>query len=455
MERLHTANRITALTVTTLGSLLTSCMGSSINIALPIIGKEFSIDAIVLSWIATSYLLAAAIFLVPFGRLADMYGRKKIFTYGIFLYTLSSFLTAIAQSAFVLIIFRVLQGISGAMIFSTGAAMLISVFPPQQRGRVLGINVSSVYLGLSTGPFLGGILTHHLGWRSIFAVSVFVGLLILALIYHKLEGEWVEADGENFDFIGSLIYAIGITLIMIGFSMLPSILGIFMILTGICCVLVFIKWEISTEHPVLDINLFRNNTVFTFSNIAALINYSATFAVTFIVSLYLQYIKAISPQSAGMILISQPVTMALFSPLAGRLSDKVQPQVIASSGMVFTTTGLLLLTFLHSHTTLLYIIICLILIGFGIALFSSPNTNAVMSSVDKKYYGVASGTLGTMRLTGQAFSMGIVTLILALHMGRVKITPQYHVGFLKSSRLSFIIIYSVMFCWYICFTCTR
>lgn len=432
-------NRKTALVVTTLGSFLTSFMGSSINVALPIIGKEFAIDAIVLSWIATSYLLSAAMFLVPFGRIADIYGRKKIFTYGIILYTFSSFLTAIAQSAFILILFRVLQGISGAMIFSTGAAMLISVFPPHQRGRVLGINVSAVYIGLSTGPFLGGILTQHLGWRSIFAISVVVGVAIVMLLYSKLEGEWVEAEGETFDFIGSLIYAIALTMVMFGFSSLPSVFGIIIIVAGIVCIILFIKWEINTQHPVIDMNLFKNNTVFTFSNFAALINYSATFAVTFIVSLYLQYLKGISPQSAGIILISQPVTMALFSPIAGRMSDKIQPQVIASFGMAFTTIGLGLLTLLHSNTSIVFIITSLIFIGFGIALFSSPNTNAVMSSVHKKYYGVASGILGTMRLTGQAFSMGIVTLILALHMGRVQITPLYFDRFLLSSKTAFIL----------------
>ncbi|NMB63692.1 MAG: MFS transporter [Spirochaetes bacterium] len=439
MDKVSPATRKTALAVTTLGSFLTSFMGSSINVALPIIGKEFAIDAIVLSWIATSYLLAAAMFLVPFGRIADIYGRKKIFTYGVILYTFSSFLTAIAQSALILILFRVLQGISGAMIFSTGAAMLISVFPSQQRGRVLGINVSAVYIGLSTGPFLGGILTQHLGWRSIFAISVIVGVAIVLLIYSKLEGEWVEADGETFDFTGSLIYAIALTMVMFGFSSLPSVFGTIMIIGGIAFIFLFIKWELHTKHPVLDMNLFKNNTVFTFSNLAALINYSATFAVTFIVSLYLQYIKGISPQSAGIILISQPVTMALFSPIAGRMSDKIQPQVIASWGMAFTTIGLLLLTFLHLHTSILFIITCLIFIGFGIALFSSPNTNAVMSSVHKKYYGVASGILGTMRLTGQAFSMGIVTLILAVHMGRVQITPLYFDRFLQSSQTAFII----------------
>lgn len=433
------ASRKTALAVTTMGSFLTSFMGSSINVALPIIGKEFAIDAILLSWVATSYLLSAAMFMVPFGRIADMYGRKKIFSYGIILYTFSSLFTAMAQSAIVLILFRVLQGISGAMIFSTGAAMLISVFPPQQRGRVLGINVSAVYLGLSTGPFLGGILTQHLGWRSIFAASVLLGMVILFLIYDKLKGEWVESDNETFDFIGSLIYAASLTMIMFGFSSLPSLFGILMIITGIVCILFFIKWEKSTIHPVIDMNLFRNNTVFTFSNLAALINYSATFAVTFIVSLYLQYIKGLNPQSAGIILISQPVTMTLLSPLAGRMSDRIQPQVIASSGMALTTFGLLILTFLNIHTPILLIIICLILIGFGIALFSSPNTNAVMGSVHKKFYGVASGILGTMRLTGQAFSMGIVTLILALHMGRVQLTPVYFGKFLQSSKIAFII----------------
>ena len=196
-------SRRAALLVTTVGTFLTPFMGSSIAIALPSIGHDLAMDAILLGWVATAYILAAAMFLVPIGRIADIYGRKRIFTCGMLTYTIASLLSAISTSATMLISFRVLQGIGGAMIFSTGVAILTSVFPPQERGRVLGINAAAVYTGLSVGPFVGGLLTQYLGWRSIFWINVPLGLLIIALVCWKLKGEWAEARGEKFDVVGS------------------------------------------------------------------------------------------------------------------------------------------------------------------------------------------------------------------------------------------------------------
>lgn len=434
-----TVDKRAALLVVTLASFLTPFMGSSVNIALPSIGKEFLMDAVLLSWVATSYLLAAAMFLVPFGKIADIHGRKKIFLYGVLIYTVSSFLSAISTSAIMLISFRILQGVGSAMIFGTGVAILTSVFPVGERGKVLGINVAAVYLGLSLGPFLGGVLTQHFGWRSIFLANVPLGLIIITLAFWKLKGEWAEARGERFDFIGSIVYSISLAAIIYGFSLIPAMSGLWLALAGVFVLLLFVGWEIKAENPVLDINLFRNNVVFAFSNLAALINYSATFAVGFLLSLYLQYIKALTPQNAGLILTSQPVVMTIFSPFAGKLSDRFEPRIIASIGMALTFVSLLLFTFLNEKTTLEFIVASLILLGFGLALFSSPNTNAVMSSVERRFYGVASATLGTMRLTGQMLSMGIAMLIFAVYIGKVQITPQYYSLFLTGIKTAFII----------------
>jgi len=226
---------------------------------------------------------------------------------------------------------------------------------------------------------------------------------------------------------------------MYGFSLIPAMSGLWLVLGGIFVLLLFVGWETKAENPVLDINLFRNNTVFAFSNLAALINYSATFAVAFFLSLYLQYIKVLSPQNAGLILVSQPVVMAIFSPFAGRLSDRFEPRIIASAGMALSVVSLSLFAFLNEKTALEFVVASLILLGFGLALFSSPNTNAVMSSVEKRFFGVASATLGTMRLTGQMLSMGIAMLIFAIYIGKVQITPQYYSLFLTSVKIAFII----------------
>lgn len=428
-----------ALLVSTLASFLTPFMASSVNIALPSIGTEFSMDAISLSWVSTSFLLTGVMFLVPFGRLADIYGRKRIFIYGILLHTLSSLLAAASTSGLMLIASRALQGVGGSMIFGTGVAILTSVYPVSERGRVLGFNVASVYLGLSLGPVIGGILTQQLGWRSIFILSVLLGTIIIAFVNVKLKGEWADAKGETFDLAGATLFSISFALMMYGFSMLPASAGIWITLAGAAVLIAFFKWDAKTKNPLFDINLLVRNPVFAFSNVAALINYSATYAVTFLLSLYLQYLKGLTPQAAGLILIFQPAVMALTSPLAGRISDKVEPRIVASIGMGITVAGLFFFIFVAANTHLWLISAALVVLGLGFGLFSSPNTNAVMSSVEKRFYGVASATLGTMRLTGQMLSMGIVMILFALHIGRVAITPEYYPEFLRSMTAAFII----------------
>ena len=440
-----TVTKRSALFIASLASFLFPLVGSSVNIALPVIGKELAMDAVSLSWVATSFLLSAAMFLVPFGRLADIYGRKKIFSYGISIYTAASLLSAIAATPTQLIAFRILHGFGSAMIFGTGVAILTSVFPPHERGKALGINVAAVYLGLSFGPFLGGFLVQHLGWRSIFFANVPPGLIIIVLVLWKLKGEWAEAKGEKFDFIGSTIYCLSLVVIMYGFTLLPKLSGLVLVIPGICGIIAFIWWELKAKHPVLNINLFRLNRVFALSNLAALINYSATFAVIFLLSLYLQYIKEFSPQNAGLILISQPIMMTIFSPFAGWLSDRIEPRIVASIGMTFTVIGLFLLSFLGENTPLGFIIVNLMILGIGFGLFSSPNTNAVMSSVERRFYGVSAGTIGTMRLIGQMLSMGIATLIFTIYIGRVQITPEYYLAFLKSVKTAFLVFSCLSF----------
>jgi EmrB/QacA subfamily drug resistance transporter len=414
-------------------------MGSSINIALPSISHDLAMDAVSLSWVATTYSLAAAMFLVPFGRLADIVGRKKIFLAGVVVYMVTTFLNGISRSGSALIIFRALEGIGSAMIFGTGVAILTSVFPPGERGRALGINVSAVYLGLSLGPFLGGLITQYLGWRSIFFSTLPVGALILLLGQWKLQGEWAEAKGEHFDLAGSILYALSLVLVMYGLSQLPAPWGGVLIAVGLASLVVFVIFESRIPSPVLNVQLFRQSTVFALSNLAALINYSATSASGFLLSLYLQNVKGLTPQLAGIVMISQPVMQAIFSPLAGRLSDRVEPRFVASAGMGLAVVGLFLFSSISASTSIPYIIACLILLGLGFALFSSPNTNAVMSCVERKCYGVASATLGTMRLIGNMLSMGLASLVFALIIGRVQITPEIIPLFVKSART----IYSI------------
>jgi len=431
------AHKKTVLFISALSSFLTPFMGSSINLALPAIAKEFGMNAIFMSWVVSSYLLTSAIFLIPIGKVADMFGRKRIFLTGIIVFTLSSILSALSVNSWMLISARVVQGIGSTMIFGTGMAILTSVFPEGERGKALGINVSAVYIGLATGPFAGGILTQYLGWRSIFWILVPVGIITVLLIILYLKGEWHSEKEEKFDWAGAFVYAASLTLIMLGFTDLTVWYGVLLLGTGILMLVLFLYIESHFPYPLLDLSLFRQNRTFAFSNLAALINYSATFAIVFLLSLYLQYIKGFTPRDAGLILLSQPIIMAFFSPITGTLSDRIDPRIIASIGMGFSSVGLGGLAMLTSSTSILYIIIVLLVLGCGFALFSSPNTNAIMSSVRRSHYGIASAMVGTMRLTGQMFSMGIAMLILSFFIGKTVITPSNAHSFITALKVSF------------------
>ena len=433
----HAGTKKVVLFVTTIASFVSPFGMSSVNIALPSIEKEFQMNAILLSWVMTAYLLTSAMFLVPFGKIADIYGRKRIFTYGILIFTLASLGSAVSNSATMLICSRILQGVGAAEIYCVGTAILTSVFPSRELGKVLGINLAAVYMGNSAGPFLGGFLTHYFGWRSIFLVNVFLGLIVIFLTSLKLKGEWRTAEKEKFDLTGSVIFSMTLFLIMYGFSQLSTVRGLWYILPGVLGILAFVQWETRTRNPVLDINLFRNNRVFAFSNLAAFIHYSATFALTFLLSLYLQYIKKLTPESAGLILVSQPIVQAVFSAYAGKLSDKTEPRIVASIGMGLTGVGLFLFVFLNERATVGFVVASLILIGFGCALFVSPNTNAVMSSVENRFYGVASGTLGTMRVIGMVLSMGMIILVFSVYIGKVQITSDTYPLFLGCLKMAF------------------
>ena len=427
------------LLISTFAAFLTPFLTSAVNLALPSIGNDLHANAINLGWVISSFILTSAIFLLPFGRLGDIIGRKKIFTIGIVLFTISTFLIVFSHSITSLIILRIFQGFSSAMIFGTSMAILTSVFQPGERGKAIGINITATYLGLSLGPVIGGLLTHYLGWRSIFAFLVPFGIISVILIQTKIKTEWAEAVGERFDWRGSVIYGIALASFMYGFSRLPSSLGWVCIATGVLMAGVFLFFENRISNPVFDIRLILRNRIFAFSGIAALINYSATSAIGFFISLYLQYLKGLDARTAGLIMISQPIAMTLLSPLAGKLSDKRNPGAIASVGMGITASGLVLLCFISETTPDYLIVLLLLLMGIGFGLFSSPNSNAIMSSVEKRHLGIASGVVGTMRMVGQMMSMGIAMMLISLFIGKQTINPATYPGLISAMRTGFVI----------------
>ena len=425
--------------VVCMGAFMTPLMLSAVNVAIPTIAEGLQADAITTSWIPMAYLLSSAVFLLPFGRLGDMYGRKRMFLSGMTTVTIASILASTAQSPLELILYRIMQGMGVAMLSGTGIAILSSVFPPEKRGRVLGLSVSSIYLGLTCGPFLGGWVTQQFGWRSVFIFHVPVVILVIIIALVNLKGEWRGPARQSFDFTGAIIYSASIIALIYGFSILPAPSSVVLIILSGLGLVVFFNYERKLEYPLFNVNLFFSNQVFTWSCIASLIMYSSTFSITFLMSLYLQNIKGFTPQVAGLIMISQPLVMTLFSPSAGRLSDRHEPRLLVSAGMGLTAIGLAALATAGQHTPTAFIVMTLIAVGLGFSLFSSPNVNAIVSSVDRQHLGAASASVATMRVLGQMFSMGIVTLSFALTLGPVQISPEQYGKLLTSVNTSFIV----------------
>ena len=439
MNRTNITDARKGLIVVCTAAFLVPFMGSALNLALHEIGQQFTMKAVSLTWVTIAYLLSTAIFQVPFARIADIVGRKKIFMTGLMTLLVSSFLCGLSSSGAMLIAMRALSGVGSAMLFGTNIAILTSISSKESRGKAIGINTAIVYAALAVGPLLGGVLTRYLGWNSIFFVSSSIAALVLIFASIMLKGEWRESRGEKFDITGAILYGIGIAGLIYGFSTLPDTPAIICLIAGITTLLIFIYYEKRQLFPVFNVRLFSSNRTFAFSSMAALINYAATFAIVFMLSLYLQSVRGLNPGIAGLILISQAATQSIFSLIAGNLTGRIHPATLATLGMSIIVAGLAGFIFLTNSTPYWLLIILLILLGIGFGMFSSPNTNVIMSSVDKKYYSQASATTGTMRMTGQAFSMGIAGMAMSFYMGDSVIGPESNDQFMQSLRITFAI----------------
>ena len=446
MQHMSRHSKSTAILLAILiAYIMMPIIGLSVNVALPAIGKSLSSNPVVLGWISISFLLSIAVFAIPAGKLAEIYGRKKIFLWGTIICTATSFLLAVSHSAVLLIVFRAVQGIGGGMILNTGLVIVSSIYPAGRRGKPLGLCMAAVYTGQTIAPFLGGLLTHHLGWRSIFLANVPFGLFVIFFMLWKIDEEWVDVTGEKIDSIGAVIFGIMLVLIMYGLSILPSSMGFWLIAGGLVCGAVFIKWEMKVDLPLLELKLFRENRVFLFSLLSAFIFYSAVFAVSFLLSLYLQYSKGFTPQKAGFVLVSQPLFQAILSPVAGRLVDRFRPHLLSLVGMASATLGILLFSCITTDTHLSQIVLALFLVGAGWAFFVSTNMNDAIGSVDKKYYGTASGMIATIRQIGMMLSVALAMLIFSLLMGETQVTPENVGLLLKSVKAAFFVLTMMCF----------
>lgn len=434
-----TKKQVSILLIISITSFMGTFLISSINIALPSIEKSLGMDAVMLSWVVTSFLLSTAMFLLPVGRWGDNSGIGKLYKIGLIIFTLGSIACALAPTGKWLIVARFFQGIGAAFTNTTGQAILVSAFPPQHRGRVIGISVSSVYLGLSFGPFFGGMLTQQLGWHSIFVVSALLGLISTLIAFRFLDKDEVQHNKSgNMDFKGLITFMLGLVCLVYGSSQIPDPKGWLIMGGGLLSLVLF--WIIETKEkiPVIDTKMYTKNRLFAYSNLAALINYCATAAIVFFLSLYLQKVQQLTPQQAGLILIAQPIMMTVFSPFVGRLSDKFEARYFATIGMAMCSIGLASMAFLTSETPHWIIVSILLWVGLGFALFSSPNMNIIMSSVDRSQYGQASGSAASMRIIGQIISMTIVTLLFAGMFGGNGINEVTNSIFLKAMKWGFL-----------------
>lgn len=449
-ERVEKDLRRAVITVVVITAFITTFTGSALNLSIPDIGSQFGASAGRMGWLVSGYTLSVAAFSVPFGRLADITSRRNVLIAGIVLFVACCIAALLSGSMAMLLISRVMQGVGAAMIFSTNTAVLISAFPGEQRGRALGYSLASTYVGLSAGPVIGGALNHNFGWRSIFVFIGILGVVALAAALMKLPAEKRTephapgAGRRSFDAAGNVIYMISIFLLMYGLSEAGNgAVYIAVAAAGAAAGIIFVSHEMKSADPVVDIRLFRENKGYAFSNLSAMLNYGATFAISYLISIYLQVVMGYSSQTAGLIMIFQPLIMALLSPVAGRLSDRFSPFRMSSLGMALCAAGTFMFIFTGLQTHLVFIIAALVVTGLGFAMFSSPNTNAVMSCVEKEDYGVASSILATMRSIGHTFSMVIVTITVTVLASDMALADVPADVLIKVIRVSFIVFTAI------------
>lgn len=426
------------LLICTVLSFFTVFAVNAVTIVIPTIAAEYHMSNIMQNWITIIFLLVVAVLSVPAGQITGKYGLRKVTILSTILFIIISIVNVLVTSQEQFLACRLILGIALAFINVTSMAMIVSAFPPEERGTALGINITGVYIGLSLSPVLGGILNYNLGWRSVVLFGVPFLFVILALLLTTIKDEWITFEGIPIDIKGALSYGVGMALFMYGFTILNTQMGMILTVLGVIILIVFAVIEMRQDHPVFDIRFFKNHK-FLSANFASLCAYLATYAVTTILNYHLQYIKGFDSQTAGLILLVAPLCQVVLAPIAGRLSDRFVPQILAAIGMALGTISLFLFSSLNSATSMTFLVAAMIIYGVGFGLFSPPNTNVIMGSVPPNDTSIASASVATMRTVGQAMSMGILTLVFAFIMGDVPIIEQYYPLLIQSCQITCII----------------
>ncbi len=431
--------RKSLLTTTSISAFLTPFSSSVLTFAVPQIGYAFKASFYQVVWIPILILFPLPSFMMLFGKLSDVYGRVKMYRIGALVFALSAIAAFFSPNIIALDFLVFLMGIGAALISTNSTALISQAFRDRGRGFALGINAMSVYLGLTMAPFAGGFLIQVFGWRSVLLVNAPLALAAFIISLYSMKDLEPERLNERIDVAGALTFVLFLVSVVL-FLSITEIYGImysaYIIPAAFLLLAIFLLVERRSKNPLIDIDLFLKNRTFTASNLTALLNYIATYSIVFVFTIYLQVILGISPEMAGLILVAEPVFMVIFSPISGLLAERYGSRVLASLGMLLIGFSFVMLYVLNLRNVL-NIILSLSVLGIGFGLFSAPNTNSVMGSTPPGKYGLASGTLGTMRFTGQLLSVTIASLFLASSMSRKMLLSMFSGIYVYGSSIYF------------------
>ena len=406
-----------ALSVTTIGALMAAIDSTIVILGLPQMLVQLHADLIEMIWVIMGYILVSTVFLLTFGRIADMFGRVRMYNLGFVIFTIGSALCGFSNSALQLILFRLIQGAGAAMLMVNSVAILTEVFPPNERGRALGINAITWAAGGVLGPILGGLILSAGNWRWIFFINVPVGIFGATWGYLALKEQTDHRKRESFDIPGALALSISLISLLLALTLgiqfswtSAPILALFA--AFIIFMAVFIVWERRTSFPVLDFSLFRDR-VYNFSVLSAMLQALALFAVNFLIVFYLQGVRGYDPLKAALLLIPLPLVTSIVAPLSGILGDRIGARLPATTGLIIQGLALLWFTQITAQTSYLVIAGGLVLMGLGGGLFYPTNTSAAMNAAPKQRLGVASATLSTFRQAGMVTSFALSLAVAA------------------------------------------
>ncbi|MCK5542227.1 MAG: MFS transporter [Desulfobacterales bacterium] len=398
-------------------AIFMSTLDSSIvNVALPYIMEDLHTRVYIIQWVVLAYLVTVSSLLLTFGRLSDTRGRKIIYIYGFFIFTLGSFFCSIAQTPFFLIVSRSLQGCGASMLMACSPAIIIDIFPPKERGKALGMMGTVVAAGLTAGPVAGGILLDLFSWRSIFYINIPIGLAALFAGYYILRGTNAEkGNNEPLDRKGSIFLVISICSFIVFLTHLgrwdiSSFKSISFFVISFISLSIFIKTEVKSDYPLFDPKLLKIK-LFLFPVISSAILFAALFIIIFLMPFYLTYPCSYSASATGFIMITPFIFLFFLSPVAGSIYDKIGSRWLCTIGISLLTISLASFVFINNSSDIISILWRLALAGAGTALFISPNNTAAMNSTPISKRGIASGAVATSRNIGVVIGIAIAGLI--------------------------------------------